>query len=114
VATANDGYISSDFSHQQVLSIMASLQGTPRDLAAVDFFRHEVDAPMGSDREATKQNLVGMRQSVKSGFADVSSKASLFALQRAFGGGRGVCIPSRLTRTRARLCKCCRRDRSHA
>jgi hypothetical protein len=59
---------------------------------------------MGSDREATKQNLVGMRRSVKSGFADVSSKASLFALQRAFGGGRGVCIPSRLTRTRARLC----------
>jgi hypothetical protein len=93
---------------------MASLQGTPGDLAAVDFFRNGVDDLTGSDREATKQNLIGMRQSVKSGIADVSFKAPLCALQRAFDGGEvSVCIPSRLIRTGAHLCKCCRRDRSH-
>jgi hypothetical protein len=86
---------------------MASLQGTPRDLAAVDFLRNQVDDLIGSDRKAIKQNLIAMRQSVKSGFAAVSFKALLFALQRAFGEGRGLCIPSRLIRTGARLCKCC-------
>jgi hypothetical protein len=72
---------------------MASLQGTPGDVAEVDFFRTQVDDPIGADRKATKHNLIGMRQSVKSGFADVSFKVSLFALQRAFGGGRVSVYP---------------------
>jgi hypothetical protein len=92
---------------------MASLQGTPGDLAEVDCFRNQVDDLNGADRKATKQNLTGMGQSVKSGFADVSFKVSLLALQRPFGEGRRLCLSSPLNRTRARLCKCYRRNRSH-